>query len=172
MLAAVNAVEVEDGVGLAQVGDSLVVLWSKPAIASRWQFQLTRMESMAASRPDGILVLVVMPAVEAPPGETVRADMQTALRRLGPKLRRLVAVPLGNSLWLSVIQTTVRGLIVASGQGQRHRVAGSVSEGLKLLREKASPETPPVDELMKGIEMISLALGTKESTPPGAGPNE
>lgn len=166
MLGAVEGVEVHDGVGLAQMGDAIVVLWSKPATAERWQYQLTRLERVAASCRDGVLVLLVIPSVDTPPGEAVRAEMQAALRRLGPKLRRLVVVPLGHSLWLSVIRTTMRGLIVASGQGQRHRVAGSVSEGLKQLHETAGVETPPVDELMKGIEVLSLALGTKESIPP------
>ena len=166
MLGAREGVEMDDGVGLVQMGDTLVVLWSKPATAERWRFQLAHLERVAESRGDGILVLIVIPSVDTPPGEAVRAEMQAALRRLGPKLRRLVAVPLGHSLWLSVIRTTMRGLMVASGQSQRHRVAGSVSEGLKQLQEKASTETPSVDELMKGVEVLSLALGTKDSLPP------
>jgi hypothetical protein len=166
MFAASKGVELGDGVALYPVGDALVVLWSKPATAERWAFQLKRIEAMAAAREDGILVLVIIPSVDTPPNETVRNDMQNALRRLGPRVRRLVAVPLGHSLWLAVMRTTLRGLIIASGQSSRHRVAVSVSEGLRQLADKASAQSPSLEELMKGIEMLSLALGTKDTMPP------
>jgi len=166
MFAAPKGVELGDGVALYPLGDALVVLWSKPATAERWSFQIKRMEAMAASCEDGILVLVIIPSVDTPPDEAVRDNMQSALRRLGPKVRRLVAVPLGHSLWLAVMRTTLRGLIIASGQSSRHRVALSVSEGLRQLSERASAQSPSVEELMKGIETLSLALGTKDTVPP------
>jgi hypothetical protein len=166
MLGASNGIELGDGVAIYPAGDALVILWSKPATAERWAFQLQRMEAMAASCPDGILVLVVIPSVDTPPDEMVRESMQSALRRLGPKVRRLVAVPLGHSLWLAVMRTTLRGLIIASGQSQRHRVAVSVSEGLRQLAEKAGKQSPGLEELMKGIEVLSIALGTKDTVPP------
>src|SRR5450432_222256 len=120
-----KSMEVRDGVGLLSMGDTLLVLWAKPASLDRWGFQLNRMEKMVVSRVEGILVLVIIMSVDTPPDVTVRNDMQAAVHRLGPKLRRLVAVPLGHSVWLSIIRTVVRGLLIVSGESKRHRVAAS-----------------------------------------------
>ncbi len=158
-----KGVEVVDGVGVLRKGDALIVLWTKPASAERWAFQLSAMQAMAPSHDDGILVLVLILAVDTPPEASVRTDMEAALRRMGPQLRRLVAVPLGDSVWLSIIRTIVRGLIIVSGQSHRHRVADRVSDGIDLLQEKAGPLTPTKSELLQGIAELSLALGLPAS---------
>jgi hypothetical protein len=156
-------VEVRDGVGLLQMGDTLIVLWNEPATLARWHFQMKRMTTMIASRPQGILVLVVILAVNTLPDAAVREDMQATLRRLGARVRMLVAVPLGDSMMLSLMRTLIRGLLVVSGQSHRHRVTTSPSEGLRLLREKASAETPSFENLSKGAEELATALGLDTS---------
>jgi len=158
-----NGVEVGDGVGLLRMGDTLIVLWTKPASAERWACQLSEMQRMAPAHADGILVLVLILSVDTPPEAAVRSDMEAALRRMGPQLRRLVAVPLGDSVWLSIMRTIVRGLIIVSGQSHRHRVGGSVSSGIEQMLEKAGPLTPSKSELLQGIAALSLALGLPAS---------
>jgi len=158
-----NDVEVQDGVGLLQTGDTLVVLWNEPATIERWRYQLKRMVSMISSRPEGILVLVVILAVDTLPDTAVREDMQAALRRLGARVRMLVAVPLGDTMMLSLMRTLLRGLLVVSGQSHRHRVTASVSEGLRRLQEKASAETPSFENLAKGAEELATAMGLDTS---------
>ncbi len=156
-------VEVKDGVGLLQMGDTLIVLWNEPATLERWRHQLKRMTTMVAAHPDGILVLVVILAVDTLPDSAVRDDMQAALRRLGTRLRMLVAVPLGDTVMLSLMRTLLRGLLVVSGQSHRHRVTAGVSEGLRQLCEKASPATPSFESLARGAEELATALGLDTS---------
>jgi hypothetical protein len=158
-----KAVEVQGGVGLLQMGDTLIVLWNEPATLERWRYQLRRMTTMAASRPQGILVLVVILAVDTLPDAAVRDDMQAALRRLGARVRMLVAVPLGDTMMISLMRTLLRGLLVVSGQSHRHRVTAGVSEGLRQLCEKASAETPSFEGLSKGAEELATALGLDTS---------
>ncbi len=121
------------------------------------------MQAMVPAYADGILVLVLILSVDTPPEAAVRTDMAAAVRRLGPQLRRLVAVPLGESVWLSIIRTVVRGVIIVSGQSQRHRVADHITAGIEQLREKAGPLTPSTAELLKGIAELSSALGLPAS---------
>jgi len=154
---------VGDGVAVVRMGDALLVLWSKASSRERWAFQLSAMQAMAPAYADGILVLVLILSVDTPPEAAVRTDMEAALRRLGPQLRRLVAVPLGDSVWLSIIRTVVRGLIIVSGQSHRHRVASDVTAGIEQLREKAGPLTPSTAELLKAIAELSAALGLPAS---------
>jgi hypothetical protein len=156
-------VEVWDGVGLLEMGDTLIVLWTEPATMERWRHQLKRMTSMAASCPQGILVLVVILAVDTLPEASVRDDMQAALRRFGTRVRALVAVPLGDSVMLSLMRTLLRGLLVVSGQSHRHRLTPGVSEGLRQLLEKAGAETPSFEDLAKGAEELATALGLDTS---------
>ena len=156
-------VEVLDGIGLLQMGDTLIVLWNAPATLERWRYQLKRMSSMIASRPEGILVLVVILAVDTLPDSAVRDEMQAAVRRFGARLRMLVAVPLGDSMMLSLMRTLLRGLLVVSGESHRHRVTAGVSEGLRQLREKKSAHTPSFEDLAKGAEELATALGLDTS---------
>lgn len=155
--------EIRGGVGLLQMGDTLIVLWNEPATLERWRFQLKRMASMVGSHPEGILVLVVILAVDTLPEAAVREDMQAALRRFGARIRMLVAVPLGDTMMLSLMRTLLRGLLVVSGQSHRHRVSAGVTEGLRQLSEKAGTTTPSFESLAKGAEELATALGLDTS---------
>ena len=158
-----KGVEVQDGVGLWQRGDALIVMWDQPATLERWHYQVRRMNSMAASCPAGILVVVVILSLDTLPDAALRDDMQATLRRLGVRVRRLVAVPLGDAVMLSLMRTMLRGLLVVSGQAHRHRVTAGVSDGLRQLRELAGSETPSFEELSIGAEELASALGLDTS---------
>src|SRR3954454_9970604 len=106
-----KTVDTRDGVGLAQLGDTVVALWKAPASLDRWRYQLSRMETMAASRPAGITCLDLILEGSSPPDAALRRQMQVDFRRLGSKLRKFVVVPIGNSIWLSIVRTIVRGVL-------------------------------------------------------------
>ena len=72
-------------------------------------------------------------------------------------------MPLGGSLWLSVVRTIVRGVLIVSGQSRRQRVCGSVREGLSEIRLAASLETPSLEALQRGVAELGRALGMTAS---------
>lgn len=119
------------------------------------------METMAASRPAGIACLDLILEGSSPPDAALRRQMQVDFRRLGSKLRRFVVVPIGNSIWLSIVRTIVRGVLLVSGQSQRQRVANSVRQGVDEIRAAATPETPSAEEVLEAIANLSAALGVQ-----------
>lgn len=155
-----NGVEVRDGVALLQMGDTLLALWQAPMAHERWLHHLNRMKTMAVSRAAGIVCLTLVMAESTPPDAALRQQMQAGLRGMSSTLRRVVVVPLGDSLWLSIVRTIARGLLLLSGQSQRQRVTATVREGLEEVRAAAGPETPSIAELEKGVAALFSALGT------------
>ena len=156
-------VEVRDGVGVVPLGDTLIAFWKAPPTLDRWQFQLNRMETLAASRPDGIVCVALITEWATPPDAKVRQAMQADYRRMGTKVRRLVVIPLGDSIWLSIVRPIVRGVLLLSGHSQRHRVVATVQEGLDAVLAAAGPTTPSSDELRRGLTAVSAALGVPMS---------
>ena len=156
-----SVVEIVDGVGYAQIGDTMIALWKAPASLSRWREQVQRMSAMAAERSDGIVCIDLILDGSTPPNTVLRQEMQADFRRLGSALRRFIVVPLGDSLWLSVVRTIVRAVLLLSGQSQRQRVVASVREGLEQVRLASGPETPGAAELEAAIAELCTALGIK-----------
>src|SRR6185503_1910707 len=103
-------------------GDTIVVVWSEPATAPRWAWQQERVRNALAARQDAIWVIVILES-STPPNAALRARMQLDFRMVGPKLRRLVAIPVGTSLWMSVVRTIVRGVLLVSGLARLHVLA-------------------------------------------------
>ncbi|HSY20906.1 MAG TPA: hypothetical protein VK841_02270 [Polyangiaceae bacterium] len=152
-------VEVRDGVGLVPVGDTLIAFWKAPPTLDRWRFQLNRMEMLAASRPDGIVCVALITEWATPPDAKVRQAMQADYRRMGTKVRRLVVIPLGDSIWLSIVRPIVRGVLMLGGHAQRHRVVATIQEGLEAVRAVAGPTTPSSHELREALSGLSAVLG-------------
>jgi hypothetical protein len=155
----VGNVEVRDGVGLVPVGDTLIAFWKAPPTLDRWRFQLNRMEMLAASRPDGIVCVALITEWATPPDAKVRQAMQADYRRMGTKVRRLVVIPLGDSIWLSIVRPIVRGVLLLSGHAQRHRVVATVQEGLDAVQAVAGPTTPSSQQLREAMSALSAVLG-------------
>jgi hypothetical protein len=154
-----EGVEVRNDVASLEVGDTLLFLWRAPASRDGWLHHLNRIERTAASRPDGILLLSLILPESTPPNAELRQQMQADFRRLGAKLRRFVVVPLGDSIWLSIVRTIVRGTLLLGGQSARQRVSATLSQGLKEVRAAAGPETPSLPELEKAAVALFSALG-------------
>ena len=158
--------KVHEGIGTLAAGDVLVVLWSEPASPKRWQVVVDHFESLAREYPEGILPLFLILAAAEPPDAELRRRMQADIRRFGPKLRRGVFVPLGDSIWISVVRTIVRTIFLLSGQSKRHMVVATIEDGLERIQEAAGTHTPARPELLAGIETLYRALGV---SPPVSG---
>ena len=85
--------------------------------------------------------------------------MRRDFHRYGPKLRRFVGVPLGDSIWMAIVRTIARTVMAMSGRSGRQVLAGSVDQGLSLLLEAAGPNTPPRGELERAVAELSRLLG-------------
>lgn len=156
--------DVGDGVAVLTRGDTIVFLWKEAATAPRWAWQQERVRNFLASREDAIWVIVILES-STPPNATLRARMQLDFRMVGPKLRRLVAVPIGTSLWMSVVRTIVRGVLLVSGLARLHVLAGSVEEAVERVREVAGPDTPSASTLREMVETLHRAVTDPPAEP-------
>lgn len=160
-----SKVQVIDGVGYAELQDTLLVLWKEPASLERWRENYKRLKAAAATRKEGVIYLSLVDRGSTPPNAAARAQITADLRELGGALRRFIAVPLGDSVWLSIVRTIIRGMLMLSGQSQQQRVAASLREGFEHVREAAGPNSPSVEELERAVEALTTALGVERPDP-------
>lgn len=146
----------DDGVAAAILGDTLIVVFRKPASPARWAFHLRLMERMAET-PGGILCLLLIAESSSPPDTALRREMQAAFRGLGPSMRKLVVVPMGTSIWMSVVRTLVRATLLLSGHSDRQLVASSFDDALDRLRELRP--SPSLVEIERCAEQLAVELG-------------
>ena len=156
------AVSVEGGVACIVFGDTLVTLWREPPSVARWVWHVAQLERVAIAHGQAVVSLhLILPS--STPDSGTRARMQADLKRMGHKLRRLVVVPLGNSLWMNLVRPLVRTVLLLSGQSNRLAVVDSVSLALEQVRAAASATTPTASELRAGIAALCSALNVEQS---------
>jgi len=163
-----NEKQLQIGEGLASFtsGDTLVVLWKKGASPERWAWWMAQMQALAArSSADGVVGLMLITADSSPPDAKVRKRAQTDFRELKDKLRKFVVVPLGSSVWQSVVRTIVRGTLLLSGLSDRQKVASTISDGIDQLRAVAGATTPSREEINAAIDAMAKGLDLGELEP-------
>jgi hypothetical protein len=161
-------VHTHDGVAIVTRGDVLSVVYKAPARLHRSRFIYDAADLLAAKNPEGILcILLVLPTAD-PPDAPTRAENTARLRKLGPALRMLVTVPIGDMLWMRLVRTIMRGMSIVQGQGARHAITSTVYDGLARLFEEAGPKTPTAIQLEADLASMCRALGAE--TPPMRAP--
>jgi hypothetical protein len=152
------SVEANDGVGAALRGDTLVVVYKEPARLhrARWVYDLA--DRLVERCPEGIVALVVVLPTSAPPDGPARAENSTRLRRLGPSLRRLVTVPVGDDLSRSIARSVVRATAVLQRGPSRMLLSETLDEGIACLLESASPLSPSFDRIAADVRSLCAEL--------------
>jgi hypothetical protein len=108
--------------------------------------------------------MVVLPTSDPPDGPT-RAENALRLRRLGPSLRRVVTVPIGNAFRVSVVRTVMRAISAIQGRSGVQVVATTVEEGIPRLLELARAKTPTREEIEADLNAMYQALGVAPAGP-------
>lgn len=158
-MVAAGRVHTNDGVALIARGDTLSVVYKAPARLHRSRWIYDAADALAAENPEGILCLLVVLSTADPPDAATRAENTARLRKLGPQLRKLVTVPVGDMLWLRLVRTIMRGMSIIHGQADCHVIASTVDEGLSRLFEGAGPKTPTLAQLEADLSVMCRALG-------------
>ena len=158
-----NGLKMGDGIAAIALGDTLLVLWQEPATLERWQWQLQLQRELLETHPAGIVCLVMILPGSSAPNAAVRARMQQDFRGLGTNLRRLVALPLGDTLWLSVVRAMLRAILLVSGMSKQHAVVSRLSEALDEIEKAAGPNTRTRGELRAAAIRLCSALGVTVS---------
>ncbi|HEV8248201.1 MAG TPA: hypothetical protein VGP93_20640, partial [Polyangiaceae bacterium] len=158
-LAPEGKVSVYDGVGMLRRGDTVLMVYQKPARLhrTRWLFDFI---DAALTRIDGDILgfLIVLSTADPPDGPT-RQENTVRLRKIGSRVRRLVTTPIGDAFWMSVVRAVMRGLNIALGYSSTRFVTDSVEKGLAQLLEVKSSKTPSAQQILADLDAIYLALG-------------
>lgn len=153
-----RSVDRHEGVSYCAGGNLALVVWSGPSTlsANRWLIQRARAD-MPAIRTGGLFLQLIAEATSPPNAET-RRYIQQEFADLLPRARRFVTVPLGDSFNQSVVRTIMRGMLLLSGVSGTAKIASNLDEGLSLIFEVATAETPPrPDTLRKLSSMLDEA---------------
>jgi hypothetical protein len=154
-------VKVGDGCAAVSSGDVIFVLWKSPASLPRWKWQLSEIEALTHEHPQGVLVVNLILASSSPPDTALRSMMREDLERLGPKLRRFIAVAIGDGVWQSLVRAIVRGVLLLGGLSKRLALAGTVHEAFDEVRRVSSSATPGRNELRDAVRSLCQALGVE-----------
>jgi hypothetical protein len=163
MPATTTKLKVGDGVAVLTDGDTFVVLWQEGVTKERWEWHRAHLE--AARREAGSIpcLSLILPSSEQP-AAPVRRTMQDDFRAMGKSLRRFVAVPLGDSLRMTLVRALIRSMLLLSGQSTQQGIAASVDEALEQLKGFAGPKSPSVTMLRAHIRSLCEALGLPSLT--------
>jgi hypothetical protein len=108
--------------------------------------------------PRGIVILTLVLPTSDPPDAATRAENLSRLRRLGPAVRRLVTVPVGDDLSRSIVRSVVRATSVLQGGTSRMLLADTLDAGIACLLECASPISPSFDRVAEDVRTLCAEL--------------
>jgi len=156
-------IQVNDGVAMVVRGDLVLVVYQAPARLHRTKWLFDVLDKAAAANPDGIRgLMVVLPTSDAPDAPT-RAENAARLRKLGPSIKLMVTVPVGDALWLSIVRTVMRTMHLIEGRSRNQAVMTTIEAGLNRLYEAPGSRTPPRATAVADLDAMHEALGVRTS---------
>ena len=154
---------VYDGVGMLFRGDTCLIVYQRAARIERTRWLFDVVENYLLDHDADLLAfLIVLPSADPPDGPT-RQENADRMRKIGPRVRRLVTMPIGNAFKVNLVRAIMRALNMMLRRSHREWIADSVDEGLDALLEDASEHTPTARQIRDDIGVIYQALG--EPTP-------
>jgi hypothetical protein len=150
---------VGDGVACVARGDVLLSLWVAPASQPRWRdVVFAQLSRLVERQPAGVVVVQVILSSSSPPDMRTRAAVQGDLRSLGPRLRGVITLPVGDSLWQGLVRTLVRTMLLLSGHAKTFFVTGSLPQTWQRVQQLAGEATPTTGELRDALDQLCQAL--------------
>jgi hypothetical protein len=146
-----------DGVTSLVLGDTHIVLWKAPASLERWKWLMAQTQALSIKFPEGMLRLDFILGTSSPPDARTVSKFQADLRDMGPRLRRYVVVPVGDTVWLSIVRSIVRTALIITGLSKQHSVAATTAEGVTRLLEAARANTPSRKQLVDAVDVLFKA---------------
>jgi len=156
-------VEVFDGVAAIPCGDTLLMLWQRPARRARILRATAWVDALLARSPGSIVVCQFLLSSASPPDAEGRAIARVEALRLEPRIRCAVMVPLGDSLFRDLVRGILRAAVLIAGHGDRLKIASSERDAVDVMRRLATDLTPDGATFEAAIASLYAAL--RESHP-------
>jgi hypothetical protein len=154
-----SRVKSSDGMAFLASGDVFLILWQQPSREHRVRWAFDQMDAALAAQSGSMIGMQLVLPTSSPPDGPARAETYARMRLVGGRIRRLVTVPLGDALWVSLVRTIMRGLMLVTGQSKVQFVADDEEQGLDTLLQAASATTPSRRFLVAGFDEMRTTLG-------------
>src|SRR5262245_28210870 len=91
-------------------GDTCLIVYQKAARIerTRWLFDVVE-DYLLDHATDLLAFLIVLPSAD-PPDAGTRQENADRLRKIGPRIRTLVTLPIGNTFKVNLVRAVMRGL--------------------------------------------------------------
>jgi hypothetical protein len=159
-------VQVFDGVAAVSQGDVLLIEWKSGAKAARIGWVADRAREVIARSGQGIVAVQLLLPSATPPGLGEVGAVRAALPEVLGGARRLIVVPLGDSVWQALVRTVLRAGLAILGQSERIKVAPSAMAALELVAQVRSPATPDDAALRSRLDALHRVLTAGDKPPP------
>jgi hypothetical protein len=158
-------VQTYDGVGVVQRGNLVLMLYNADARLHRTRWIFDRADELAKRNPGGIYVLIVIAPGSGLPDAATRAENATRFNKLGPNLKMMVTVAIGDDFRVSIVRTLMRAMILLSRQSARHVVAVTEAEGIARLLEgaRSDPNLPMREQIEADLAALHAKLPTRSA---------
>jgi hypothetical protein len=67
-------------------------------------------------------------------------------------------VPLGDTMRVHLVRAVMRAMLLVQGQSERHRIAVSEADGIRMIIEVASPATPNAAQIRADLAELHAAI--------------
>lgn len=129
------------GLAMSTLGDAVVVVWKDHCVQEGWAWLAREVDRTIARQGSAFVLSIILPT-SSPPPAPVRESVKNDMKRWGTGLRHFVFVPLGDSLWLHIVRSTARGVLMLSGMTGRYTVTDTIEDGISTTVNFASDESP------------------------------
>lgn len=144
-----------EGVSVVMRGDLLLIHYGADARIDRTKWAFDRADELAAKCPNGILALMIVAANAAPPDAETRKENARRFAKIQPKLRRMVTVPLGDSIQKSIVRAIMRALALLLRQGDIQKIAATEAEGVAQILDAKSAGTPMPSQIYADLRAVT-----------------
>lgn len=144
-----------DGISFTEHGDVAVLVWTGDARLERARWATTQLERVMRERSGPIIAIQLVRSTSKPPDGPARAEAGHQLELLGPRLRRLITLPLGDAFWMSVVRTVLRAMTLLSRHSAVATVVSNIDEAVAEVDKVRSSMTPTNAELRALLTRLS-----------------
>jgi len=148
-----------DGVGVLLRGDVFLIVYQKAARLERTRWLFDMLDASLDDNERCLLGFMIVLSSSDPPDGPTRQENHFRLRKIEHRVKRLVTTPVGDDFKLSVVRAVMRGLNLVLGHSGTRFITDTVHEGLSLLLEAKTRDTPVPAQILTDLRAIYIALG-------------
>lgn len=135
-----------------------MVLWREDARVERMRWLQRELRQLLDGSVSDAVYLQIVESTSAPPDAETRKVAKAIVQDVADRVPLVVTVPLGDTIWQSVVRTMLRLLLMVSGMGGRHVVVTTFEQACGVIEARATGSTPDTAALAQTYARLQAAL--------------